>query len=310
MTVPFGPDLALATRIMKPRFSVIICTYNRLNYLTGLLDSWLAVEEPAGGYELIIADDGSNESPEAIVRSYQDKLPIRFFRFPHAGLSPTRQAALQAASGDYALFTDDDCRPCRDLLISYQRAVEEFPDRAFGGPVVNLLTDNIYSEATQAIMTYIVGAWNSTPSGPQFFTGSNLLFPREKLLQIGAFDTSWSGAGEERDACRRWAENGLKMSNVPAACVGHMHHLTLKGFLRQHHHYGRGSWWCENRRRKPDAGAPGWSGIFFYIKLLLYPFGRYPLKKSLGICCLVMCAQLATFCGSLQSRFLHRRGRK
>ncbi|MFM8251957.1 MAG: glycosyltransferase [Planctomycetota bacterium] len=309
MTAQLSPESASATGLSKPRFSVIICTYNRATYLTGLLDSWLAVEVPSGGYELILADDGSDESPEAIVRSYQDKLPIKFVRFPHAGLSPTRQAALQVASGDVALFTDDDCRPCRDLLISYEKAVEEFPDRALGGPVVNLLTDNIYSETTQAIMTYIVETWNSTPTGAKFFTGSNLLFPRETLLQIGGFDTSWSGAGEERDACRRWAEAGLKMEHVPAARVGHMHHLTLRGFLRQHYHYGRGSWWCERRRRVPDSGAPGWSGILFYIKLVLYPIGRYPLMKSLGICGLTIGSQIATVCGSLKARIAHRHGR-
>ncbi len=287
---------------MPVRFSVIIATYNRLDYLAGLLESWLAIEPPAGGYELILADDGSAEPAEAIVGRYRDQLPLRILSLPHGGVSAARQAALEVACGDFVLLTDDDCRPSPGLLREYEAAIERSPGRALGGPVVNLLTDNIYSETTQAIMTYVVDAWNSSAAGARFFTGSNLVFPRQMLIELGGFDRTWPGAGEDRDLCRRWSEAGRELETVPNARVGHVHKLNGSGFLRQHYHYGRGRWWCEHRRTRHGAGPPAWSGIPFYLRLLRYPFGRYPVIKAIGMSGLALCAQVATAAGSLEAR--------
>lgn len=283
-------------------FSVLIATYNRPGYLTSLLESWLAIEPPRGGYELILADDGSETPVEPIVRSYRTRFPLQILRLPHEGLSAARQAAVEAACGEYLLITDDDCRPSPGLLRAYQAAIDRAPGRALGGPVVNLLTDNLYSETTQAIMTYVVDGWNSTAAGAQFFTGSNLVFPRERLIQLGGFDRTWRGAGEDRDLCRRWSEAGLELGTVPDAVVGHVHELNWSSFLRQHYNYGRGRWWCEHRRTRRGAGPPAWSGIPFYVKLLLYPFGRYPWIKAVGMSSLALCAQGATAAGALAAR--------
>lgn len=287
---------------MSIRFSVLIATYNRPEHLSDLLDAWLLLEQPQGGYEIILADDGSKESPEFIVRPYLDRLPIRFMSLAHRGLSSTRQSAIDIAKGQYVLFTDDDCRPTPGLLRSYEKALESSPTHAMGGPVVNLLTENIYSETTQAIMTYITETWNSRGDGATYFTGSNLLFPREKLIELGGFDPTWQGTAEDRDLCRRWCENGLPMSVVPQASVGHAHRLDFRSFLRQHFNYGRGRWWCQQRRTKRDFGPPDWSGLPFYFKLVLYPLGRFPLLKAVGMCWLILCSQFATAAGYYKAK--------
>ncbi len=288
---------------MSIRISIVISTYNRLEYLKDLLESWLLVEQPKGGYEIILADDGSKQSPESIVSPYLDRLPIRFIRLPHRGLSATRQHAMDIAQGQYVLFTDDDCRPSPGLLRHYEQALEVSPNHAMGGPVVNLLTDNIYSETTQAIMTYITDTWNSSGKGASFFTASNLLFPREKLMEIGGFDPTWQGTGEDRDLCRSWCEHGLPMSVMPLAVVGHAHRLDFRSFLRQHFNYGRGRWFCEKRRTKQNAGPPDWSGLPFYLKLLIYPLGRFPFFKALAMCWLSTCSQLATAAGYYTTKY-------
>ena len=288
---------------MPVQFSILIATYNRLEYIDELLESWLLLEPPQGGYEIILADDGSINSPETIVQPYLNRLPLRFIKLQHRGLSSTRQCALEIAQGQYVLFTDDDCRPSPGLLRHYEQALASSPDHAMGGPVVNLLTDNIYSETTQAIMTYITETWNSRGKGAAFFTASNLLFPREKLVELGGFDTTWLGTGEDRDLCLRWGEHGLPMKEVPQAIVGHAHHLNFRSFLRQHFNYGRGRWWCEQRRTKPDTGPPGWSGLPFYFKLVLYPLGRFPFLKSVAMCFLSACSQLATAAGYYKGKF-------
>jgi cellulose synthase/poly-beta-1,6-N-acetylglucosamine synthase-like glycosyltransferase len=273
--------------------------------LPGLLDAWTSVEEPNGAYEIILADDGSATPAIGVVESYLSKIPLKFLQLPHAGVSATRQAALEVCQGEFVLITDDDCRPTRNLLRAYESAIEKFPDSALGGPVINLLTNNIYSETTQAITTYITDAWNSGTEGAVFFTGSNILLPRELLTSIGGFDRNWtSRTGEDRDLCRRWAEAGLRMAYVPEAVMGHAHALDLKAFLRQHFHYGQGRSHAELRRTKRNASAPAWSGPGFYAGLLLSPWRIFPPVKAVQVFMLTAFAQVATAYGSLQTHLM------
>lgn len=295
---------------MSPRFSVLIPTYERPLILQGLLDAWAAIEEPRAGFEIVLVDDGSSAPPTELVETYTSKLPLTFLRLPHAGVSATRQAALEACHGEFVLITDDDCRPDPGLLRAYEDALEMFPDRALGGPVLNLLKDNIYSETTQMITTNVTDAWNSGTKGAVFFTGSNLLMPRASLEKIGGFDRSWtSRTGEDRDLCRRWAEAGLHMAYVPSAIMGHAHGLNFLSFLRQHFHYGQGRTRNELRRKKHMAGPPSWSGLEFYAGLLLEPWRIFPPVKAAVISLLTAIAQIATACGALQAHLYRKHER-
>jgi len=292
---------------MGVRFSVLIPTYTRARQLPGLLEAWAAVETPEGGGEIVLADDGSREDPQAIVERHTAGLSLRFLRCPHEGVSATRQAALENSDGEFVLITDDDCRPQPGLLRAYEKAIPNFPGSALGGPVVNLLTQDLCAEATQTAVTYVTKAWNSGPAGPVFFTGSNLLLPKNSLLDIGGFDRSWAcRTGEDRDFCRRWAEAGLKMAFVPDAVMGHAHALSFTAFLRQHFHYGQGRWWTEHRRQRQGLGAPAWSSPGFYLGLLASPFRSFPPAKAALLTALIFCAQAATATGSLQARFAAR----
>lgn len=287
---------------MPPRFSILIPTYERPSFLRELLDAWASIEPPNGGYEIVLADDGSSEPPTNIVEAYSTKLPLTFLRLPHNGVSATRQAALEACCGEYVLITDDDCRPDRCLLRAYEDMLGQFPECALGGPVLNLLNENIYSETTQMITTYVTDTWNSSAKGAIFFTGSNLLLPRHLLQEVGGFDRAWtSRTGEDRDLCRRWAESGLKMAHVPDAVMGHSHGLTFASFLRQHYHYGQGRTRSEIRRKAQGASAPAWSGPGFYAGLLLEPWRLFPAFKAAAVSLLTTCAQIATACGALQA---------
>ncbi|MBU3666508.1 MAG: glycosyltransferase [Chthoniobacterales bacterium] len=293
---------------MPPRFSVLIPTYERAALLPALLEAWAGIEPPRGGYEIILADDGSSSPPMQLVEFYASRIPLKFLQLPHGGVSATRQAALEVCQGEFALITDDDCRPTPGLLRAYEDALKEFPERALGGPVINLLTGNIYSETTQTITTYVAKAWNSGPDGPVFFTGSNFLLPRKALEKIGGFDRAWtSRTGEDRDLCRRWAEAGLSMAYVPEAVMGHAHALDFPAFIRQHFHYGQGRSRSEVRRKKRGAGAPAWSGPGFYAGLFLAPWRAFPPLKAAQACLLTACSQVATVCGSMQACLVHKR---
>lgn len=288
-------------------FSVLIPTYERLGMLPGLLEAWAAVEWPAGGFELILADDGSSVSPREIVNPFFERLPMRFLQLPHEGLSSARQSLLESARGDFVLITDDDCRPDAQILRAYERALDQYPGCACGGAVKNLLPGDIFAEATHTITTFVTRAWNAGPQGACFFTGSNLLFPGQALRGIGGFDRGWKcRTGEDRELCRRWMEAGHRMVFVPDALMGHAHGLDLRAFIHQHFHYGQGRWWTEQRRKIREKGPPGWSPPGFYFGLMLAAWRTFPPAKALRVFLLICLAQVATAAGNLQAGWQYR----
>lgn len=88
-----------------PLVSVIIPTYNRMDFLVQAIDSVL--EQTHSDYEVLVADDGSTDGTADRLLRYGS--PVRHLRLEHAGRpSATRNRALAVARGDLVAFLDDD----------------------------------------------------------------------------------------------------------------------------------------------------------------------------------------------------------
>lgn len=91
--------------------SVIIPVYNVEEYLPQCLDSMLA--QTCTDWEAILVDDGSTDASPAICDDYAAKdARFRVMHRENGGVSAARNAALDAARGEYITFLDSD-----DLLL-------------------------------------------------------------------------------------------------------------------------------------------------------------------------------------------------
>ncbi|HXC10854.1 MAG TPA: glycosyltransferase family 2 protein [Steroidobacteraceae bacterium] len=92
---------------MQPAVSIILPTFNRLSYLRDAVDS--VFSQTFHDWELIIADDGSNEKTKAYLRTFTDIPRVKLLWLPHSGNPPAvRNAALREANGEYIAFLDSD----------------------------------------------------------------------------------------------------------------------------------------------------------------------------------------------------------
>lgn len=89
----------------KPRVSVIIPVFNGAGTIAGAVDSALA-QRFDGGFEVIVADDGSNDSTAKILDGYGDRITL--LELPHRGASAARNAAVEESRGEYLAFLDAD----------------------------------------------------------------------------------------------------------------------------------------------------------------------------------------------------------
>lgn len=289
--------------VVSPSFSVVIPTFRRAGHVRDLLVAWGAVDHPRDDFEIIVADDGGGVDLASVVAQAPVGLTVRLLTLPHRSASAARAAGLAAARGRYVLCTDDDCRPDPAILRAYAASISQHPGAALGGRVVNGLPGDLFATTTQDILTYVCDEWNCDPDAARFFTFSNVLFPAGRLRAIGGFDPDWTWrTGEDRDVCRRWCEAGERMVRCDAAVMHHLHGLTWRKFVRQHFHYGQGNHVAAELRTVAGAGAPDWSGLRFYMRLLALPFRVHPLPRSLAVAALVVLAQAATLAGSIEAR--------
>lgn len=92
---------------MAPVVSIVMPTFNRMEFLPATVESVLAQTLPS--WELIIADDGSNaETLEYLARLTRDER-IRLIRLPRSGNAGTaRNAGIAAARASLLAFLDSD----------------------------------------------------------------------------------------------------------------------------------------------------------------------------------------------------------
>ena len=91
----------------KPEISIIVPVYNGEQYLSGCLDS--IIDQTFPDWELIIADDGSDDRTADIAERYagSDKR-IQVIRLNRGGVSAARNSGLELSKGDYIAFVDSD----------------------------------------------------------------------------------------------------------------------------------------------------------------------------------------------------------
>src|SRR5215472_4108255 len=98
---------AVHPSIQKPLVSIILPTFGRLNYLRPTVDS--VYRQTLHDWELIIADDGSDEETQAYLRILGSDGRVKLVRLRHTGIPAiVRNAAVREACGEYLAFLDSD----------------------------------------------------------------------------------------------------------------------------------------------------------------------------------------------------------
>ena len=105
--------------------SVILSTYRSPEWLEKALWGYLC--QSRRDFELVVADDGSGERTARVIRAYSGSeehkgIAVRHVWQPDEGFRKSRilNRAIEAARGDYLVFSDGDCIPGRDFVAVHR----------------------------------------------------------------------------------------------------------------------------------------------------------------------------------------------
>ncbi len=218
------------------KVSVVICTFNRADSLRQTLRCLR--QQHHREFEVIVVNGPSTDDTETVLAEFA--ADIRVERNEFANLSVSRNIGINASAGKIVAFIDDDALPEFDWL---SQALPSFSDPTVAG-VGGIVFDhtgmalqyrysaaNRFGEATSSMETRF-----DTLCTPGSFTfpylqGTNALFRRSALEEIGGFDETYDYYLDETDVCCRLVDAGFVLRQLDNAAV---HHKFLPSGIRSH----------------------------------------------------------------------------
>ncbi len=287
----------------RPFISIVIPTYNRPEQLAACLRACTRLDYPHDRFEVIVVDDGGVMPLDEVVNQFHGLITLKLLRQENAGPATARNKGASEATGEFLAFTDDDCAPAPSWLQTLAAQFVASPDCAVGGQTLNALTHNLYSTASQLLISYLFSYYNAVPHAARFFPSSNLAFPTKRFRAIGGFDVTYPrAAGEDRELCDRWLYHGHRMVYAAEAVVHHAHALTFRTFLRQHFSYGCGAFCFHQVRARRGQHRVKVEPPAFYVNMLRYPFVSAQGVNALILMLLLVVTQAANAAGFFWER--------
>ena len=165
--------------------SVVICTFNRADYLTTALEALSQQTAPRESYEVIVVDNGSADRTREVVESFMPG--VRYIVEPKAGLSNARNTGAEAAEGRYVAYTDDDCKVPPQWLSVAKGLIDDPGPLTFGGPILPYYTVPRPRWFKDQYETIVCRTTPGPLEGEAFLTGCNMFIRRDLISQYGWF---------------------------------------------------------------------------------------------------------------------------
>jgi cellulose synthase/poly-beta-1,6-N-acetylglucosamine synthase-like glycosyltransferase len=260
--------------------SIIVPVYNNRNTILTCLKSIQKNGLKKDNYEIIVVDDGSEDDPGELVKSFN----VNFLKQKHKGPAAARNLGAWNSKGEIIVFIDADCIAEKNWL---KEMLEPFADPSVKG----------VQGAYKTIQKEIVARFAQCEIEERYrimkknhfidFIGTySAAYRNEIFIKMGGFDESFPiASGEDADFSYRLSRNNYKLVFNPDAIVYHNHPDKFPTYLKQKfwRAYWRNLIYSKNFKKAiKDTYTPQILKlqmslfILLFILLILLPFNNFP----------------------------------
>lgn len=221
------------------RYSVVVPVFNRPNEVQELLES-LAVQT-FRRFEVVIVEDGSTETSEAVVRQFAGQLDIRYFYKENSGPGDSRNYGMRMAGGSYFLILDSDCILPPEYMAEVNRSLTADYVDCFGGTDTALDSFTDVQKAINFAMTSVLttgGVRGASEKLGKFQPRSfNMGISRKAFEASGGFGRIHPG--EDPDLTIRLWKQGFETRLFKNVSVYHKRRIDWEKFYTQVNKFGK-----------------------------------------------------------------------
>jgi glycosyltransferase involved in cell wall biosynthesis len=271
---------------MNLNLSIIVPVYNRPTEIDELLES-LTEQDFQEDFEVIIVEDGSENTAEKVVEKYTSQLEIKYFYKSNSGPGASRNYGMQRAMGNYFIILDSDVIVPPQYLSEVKKALTTNYTDAFGGPDASHESFSNLQKAINYSMTSLLttgGIRGKKKSVGKFQPRSFNMGISKKAFEITQGFADYR-AGEDIDLTFRLWKNGFKTQLIEKAFVYHKRRSTISQFFKQTFAFGTAR--PQLNKSYPETAKitywfPSLFLIGFDISLILWFFGYWQFIACYG----------------------------
>lgn len=210
--------------------SVIVPVYNDRERLTRCLQALQRQTYPREAYEVVVVDNGSDESPAAVTDRFER---VRLVVEERRGSYAARNRGIRAAQGELFAFTDADCLPAEDWLEKGGACFER--NRRCGlvaGKVDMTVCNSAQPTACEWYDRLFYMNQQSAVEEGNYGCTANLFTSRRVVEAVGSFDATLKSSGDNEWG-RRVHRHGYRPVYCAEAVVQHPARTSLRTLLRK-----------------------------------------------------------------------------
>jgi glycosyltransferase involved in cell wall biosynthesis len=253
--------------MLKPvPLSVIVCTYNRADYLCKVLASLSNQTLSKSDFEIVLIDDGSSDHTRDIVESFQRNLPINYFYQNNAGLASAKNHGIYASQGEILLFLDDDDVAAPSLLGEHIETHRLYSDSNYAALHYTAWSDDLIVTPLMHFITeigFFLFAYPNIKHGDildyTYFWGGRSSCKRSFLIDHGVFNPVFHFGCEDIELGYRLSQHGLKVVYNAKAVSRMIRPIMFDDFCRRLIKQGRSQYIFSTLHS--DPGVHEWAEI-------------------------------------------------
>jgi glycosyltransferase involved in cell wall biosynthesis len=216
----------------RPLVSVVIPTHQRRELLRCALEALTRQDLDPASFEVIVSVDASTDGTLEMLERFDAPYVLRSVTAQGRGRAAACNAAISLARADVLVILDDDMEPRPECLRAH------FRNHPIGSRVCVMGAVPIHTDATSPPVTrYVAAKFNdhlARLASPDhvfalrdFYSG-NASIRREILLEVGAFDETYTTYGnEDLELSLRLRNGGVELRYDPEAAADQKYTKSL-----------------------------------------------------------------------------------